>query len=269
MRIYFLILVSLLFSIASMSQSRQQEKARKRQEQQARLNEMIKQEEAGALVYHKQTGFGIFLNTEGYGGFFERGKYKTVRKSNLWWISAGEYLHPKERKLVNPFSTGGGSFLGSPFVYGKINNLYFLNAGIGQQRLIGGKGIRNGVAVSAIYGGGLSVALLKPYYINVITNAGKEESLRYSTDNARFLDPSATTGPAGFGKGFNEMDYIPGANGKLAVRFDYGRYRELLSALETGVKAEYFTRDVKQMALVDGRKLFLTAYVAIVFGSRK
>jgi hypothetical protein len=53
------------------------------------------------------------------------------------------------------------------------------------------------------------------------------------------------------------------------VRFDYGRYRELLSALEAGVRAEYFTRGVTQMVDVEPRKFFFTAYVAIVFGGRK
>ena len=38
---------------------------------------------------------------------------------------------------------------------------------VGQQYLIGGKGNKNGVAVSAIYGGGLSLGYLKPYYLNV------------------------------------------------------------------------------------------------------
>ena len=35
------------------------------------------------------------------------------------------------------------------------------------QKLIGGKGNKNGVAVSAIYGGGISAGLLKPYYLQI------------------------------------------------------------------------------------------------------
>jgi hypothetical protein len=38
------------------------------------------------------------------------------------------------------------------------------------QQVIGGKGNKNGVSVSAIYGGGLTLGLVKPYIIDAVVN---------------------------------------------------------------------------------------------------
>ena len=48
---------------------RQQKKAERRE----KINQLIKQEEEGALVFNKQSTFSIKLNTDGYGIAFEKG----------------------------------------------------------------------------------------------------------------------------------------------------------------------------------------------------
>ena len=242
-------------------------KEQKHKERTAHLDNMRKDEDEDALIYNKQNAFGIKLNTDGYGLFFEHGKYKTLQLTNLWWIGLDERKDPKEQKVSN---TDGFLQIGNPFVYGKINSFYSLKVGIGQQRLIGGKDVKNGVAVSAIYGGGLSAGLIKPYYISTTDSAtGKTTDVKYSpqTDNVFRYGP--INGGSGFGKGFNQLSVVPGAHARLALRFDYGHYNELLSAIEAGVTAQYYTKDVQLMLSQPGRKFFFNAYVAIDFGKRK
>src|SRR5215831_17458487 len=143
-------------------------KEQKKQERKEHLNELMKQYEEGSLIYSKQSAFGFKLNTDGWGVFYEHGKYKTIKKTNIWWLEFGERKNHKEEKVTTGEDVGGGFILvGNPYIFGKENNFYYIKAGIGQQYLIGGKGNKNGVAVSAIYGGGLSLGYLKPYYVNV------------------------------------------------------------------------------------------------------
>ena len=59
------------------------ERARKKSEKREKINQLIKQEEEGALIYQKQGAFGFKFNTDGWGMFYERGKYKTITKTNL------------------------------------------------------------------------------------------------------------------------------------------------------------------------------------------
>ncbi len=243
----------------------------KKMERRERINQLIKQEEEGALIYNKQGIFGIRFNTDGYGIMYEKGKYKMVTKTNLWWLEFGERRHKKEEKLTVGQVVLPGFIIGNPFIYGKVNNFFYLKLGFGQQRLIGGKGNKNGVAVSAVYGGGLSAAILKPYYIEVEDPlSGQSKQIKYdNTNDAEFLDANSILGSAGIFKGVGESKFQPGGHLKAGVRFDYGRFNETVSALEVGLRAEYYSQPIKQMLLQEDKKLFWGAYVNVLFGRRK
>lgn len=269
------LIISMLGTLAASAQqqvkssgadARQLKKAERRE----KINQLIKQEEEGALIYQKQGAFGFKFNTDGWGMFYEHGKYKTINKTNLWWLELGERKHKKEEK-VPTLSASQGFLVISSYIYGKQNNFYYLKAGLGQQLLIGGKGNKNGVAVSAIYGGGFTAGLLKPYYIeiqNPSTNA--REQIKYTPANENlFLDPSIIIGKGGLTKGFNEIKFVPGAHARAALRFDYGRYNEILSAMEVGVNAEYYSKTMPILLLNKENKFFFNAYIALVFGKRK
>ncbi len=244
-------------------------KQQKKLERREKINQLIKQEEEGALIYQKQGAFGFKFNTDAWSMFYEHGKYKTIDKTNLWWLEFGERKDRKEEK-VPTLSASQGFLIISSYIYGKRNNFYYLKGGLGQQRLIGGKGNKNGVAVSAIYGGGLSAGLLKPYYIEIQNpSTGQREQIKYDNNDNVFLDPSIIIGKGSFGKGFNEIQFVPGVHARAALRFDYGRYNEVLSAMEVGINAEYYTKNMPILLLNKEHKLFFNAYIALVFGKRK
>lgn len=241
----------------------------KKEERREKINQLIKQEEEGALIYQKQSSFAFKFLTDGWSMAYEHGKYKTLTNTRLWWLEFGEHHDPKEEK-VPTLRASQGFLIISSYVYGKQNNFYYLKAGLGQQKLIGGKGNKNGVAVSAIYGGGLCAGLLKPYYIEIQNpNTGNREQIKYNNNDALFLDPTIIIGKGGLTKGFNEIKFVPGVHAKAALRFDYGRYNEVLSALEVGVNAEYYTQAMPIVLLNKDRKFFFNAYIALVFGKRK
>jgi hypothetical protein len=247
--------------------TREEKKAAK----QERVDQLIKQEEEGALIYQKQGAFGIKLNTDGYGCYYEHGRYKTITKTNLWWAELGERKDKKEDKLTAGSTSVPGIALGNPFIFGKQNNFYYLKLGLGQQLLIGGKGNKNGVAVSLIYGGGFSLGMLKPYYLQIQDpNNSQQKDIKYqSADSTLFVDPTVIVGASGFGKGFGEIEYVPGAHARVTFRFDYGRYNETLSAIEVGINAEYYTKAMPIMVYNEPKKFFLNAYLAFTFGRRK
>ncbi len=276
MEVKKLIFVFFLFSgITLMAQQKTvpetaSSKYQKKVEKREKINQLIKQEEEGALIFDKQSAFSIKLNTDGWGFAYEKGKYKTTSKTSLWWLEFGERKSVKEER-VPTISASQGFIIVSSYIYGKQNNFYYLKAGFGQQKLIGGKGNKNGVAVSAIYGGGLTVGMLKPYYLEIQnpTN-GARESIRYTPANEKlFLDPTIILGKSGLGKGFGEMKFVPGAHVRTALRFDYGRYNEVLSAIEIGLNAEFYSQKMPVVLLNKENNFFFNAYAAITFGKRK
>ncbi len=225
---------------------------------------MVRQEEEGVLSYYKQSSFGIQLRTNGYGLFYEMGRMKTPRISNTYSLEITEIKHPKEEKYP-----GTEGFFGNSFIYGKINNFYQAKLGYGKQYIFGQKGNKNGVAVIGILQGGLSIGLLKPYYIDVEDMTGQRVQIKYTPqDSALFLE-GRIYGSSGFTKGWGELSVKPGLYAKTALRFDFGRFNESVQALEIGFSVDAYSQKIEQMVTNPNKQLFYQGHIAFVFGRRK
>jgi len=255
--IFFLLIVSLSFAAIG-QETRQERQAEKR----AKINTMSKEEEEGVIAYRKSFLFGLKLINDGYGAFFEWGRASSVKKATLYQFEISERKSAKEDKQSNPYVNS------IPLIYGKENYFYPVKLGVQHQKLFGNKSNKNGVSVTGNYGGGVSLALLRPYYVEV-QNGNSIEYVKYSqADSSLFLNGPFYSGPT-FGKGWNDMTITPGLYAKTAVRFDYGRYNEIISAIEVGVSGEYYSKKVPIMVLVPARSFFFSGYVSILFGKRK
>jgi hypothetical protein len=271
-----IVVLFISFSTVAMAQTQQplstrQEKAQQRQE---KINQLIKQEEEGSLIYNKQWLLGFNLNTDGWNLTYEHGKYKTITKTNIWWLQLGERKDPHQTKVSTVYDYSNMTYYNTdPFYYGKQNTFYYLKFGLGNQMLIGGKGNKNGVAVSWIYGGGVSLGMLKPYYLQILDSTNNYSDIRYTPANENIFigndSVNLIAGKGPFGKGFNEIKFTPGLHLRTALRFDYGRYNETLSALEVVINFEYYFSKMPIMVWNDGYHAFANAYVAIEFGGRR
>jgi hypothetical protein len=255
--------------LPAITQSRRDREDKKNEKRQ-RINEILKHEEEGEPSYQKHAVWGFKMNHDGYGLSYELGKMKSPYKASLLQFELNEKKHPKEEKQSTGSSLQGGFIvLGNPFVYGKINHFYQLKGAYGQQVMIGNKGNKNGVAVYGIYAGGLSLGLLRPYYIDVQPPPGRVRTIKYSpSDSAAFLGPYIVGG-TGIATGWSDVAIAPGLHAKAALRFDWNRFNNALSALEFGFNVEFYPKKIEQMARVDGQNLFANGYLSLVFGRRK
>jgi len=243
----------------SKREARQREKDEKRE----RINALARQEEEGEIVYNKHSLFNIKLATDGYGIGYEFGKFKASRKSFLYQFELSEKKHPKEKKQA---ASMDNQFRVNSVVYGKTNNFYQFKLGVAQQQVIGGKGNKNGVSVSAIYGGGLTLGMLKPYLVDALDQYDETIRSRYpQIIDSNYYEMKA----AGVTKGWNEMKLRPGLYAKTAMRFDYGRLNETITAIEVGLGVEYYSNKISQMAYNKDKQFFFNAYLAVLLGKRK
>ena len=225
----------------------------------------MRMEEEGDLIFNKHNIFGIRLATDGYGINFEKGKYKTPTRTLLYQFELNEKKSPKEHRI----STSPDGFNYSSIVPYKLNNFYSFKFSMGEQRLIGGKGNKNGVAVTALYSGGVSLALLKPYYVDVQNTETNQTSRKTFTELQTDTLPEVITGASGFTVGWGHLKVKPGLNAKTAMRFDYGRLNQTVTAIEVGLTGEFYFGKIPIVLLVPQKQFFFNAYVAILFGSRK
>lgn len=275
MKIIYLSFVLILLvgtSVAQEKNSRRTEREAKKEERREKIDNLIRQQEEGALVFNKQNVFGLRLNTDGWGLVYEKGYLKTVKITNLFALEINEKKHPKEQKINNVLNSNGFLQIGNPYVYGKRNSFYQLKLSYGQQRMIGGKTNKNGVAIHAIYGGGISAGLERPYYVRVQDNNSPEgtRNIKYTVaDSAVFLQPGTILMGTGLRYGWNELKFVPGVHAKAALRFDYGRFNEVVTAIEIGLNLEAYSRKVQIMLLNPDQQVFFNGYIALMFGKRK
>jgi hypothetical protein len=265
---FVLLLLILVTAMAVWAQDETGKKSTSKKEEKKnakrdRINNLLRQEEEGEIVFNKQSVFGIKLNTDGYAITYEIGKFKSPRLSTLYQLEISEKKHKKEKKLA---ASVDNQFQINSVVFGKTNNFYQFKLGIAQQRRIGGKGNKNGVAVSAVYGGGLSAGFLKPYYVDVEDTSGLRRRATYPeiVDNNYF-----ELGAAGFTVGWSEVKIRPGAYVRGGMRFDYGRLNETVTAIEVGLSAEVYSTQMSQIIYSTEKQFFYNAYVTLLLGRRK
>lgn len=234
----------------------------KKEQRKQRIDAMAKQEEEGVITYTRHTVFGGKLTTDGYGGFVEIGRAKSISRSSLFQLEIVERKHVKEEKQQQYSNV-------TPFIYGKINYFYPVKLGMQQQFLLGNKGNKNGVSVTGSFGGGLALGLLRPYYVDVLRGSERIAIKYESADSLDYLNSDNIIGGSGFGKGWSEMQVVPGVYVKPALRFDYGKYNEMVNAIEVGLTGEFYSKTIPQLVYNKQKRFFLNAYVSIVFGRRK
>ncbi|MBC7887504.1 MAG: hypothetical protein H7Z13_06410 [Ferruginibacter sp.] len=281
MRKLFFICLAVVATLPSLAQLSKKER---RDERKQRINALIKQEEEGVIAYHKHNAFGFKLTSDGYGGFFEVGRARSIKKALLFQLDISERKHGKEDKQTNP------SIPTSPFIFGKINYFYPVKIGVQQQILLGNKTNRNGVSVTGNFGGGISLALLRPYNLEINDLAkGRRKLLRYESTDSTLITESPVSYQAdsvlftnsitliralqasgtGLGKGWGQIKVTPGLYAKAALRFDYGKYNEMLNAIEVGLTGELYSKKIPQLVYTPPKQYFISAYVSVMFGRRK
>lgn len=134
-------------------------------------------------------------------------------------------------------------------MFGKINNLYTLQLGFGQERVLLPSVMEGNVSVAFRYSMGLSLAMLNPYYLKLIyreniggIDTSYIEEHKYSTiDSARFLNPNLIFSASKWQIGLNEISYIPGGYLELSFVIQPADTKSFVQAITLGVNGSYYS----------------------------
>ncbi len=216
------------------------------------------------LVYNHQNTFNVAIHSQGFGAGFKIGKIKTIRRTRNWEAEIVSLHSLKEIKTVtiSQYNT-------RPFVYGKLNSVYVIRFGYGEDRRIFGKPYWGGIETRWTYGFGASLALLKPYYYYVIayqpnTSGGYDETIEEQT----FSQGLNILGRASLTKGIGETKLSPGVNASLGLGFDIGKSRTKVQSINIDVKAECFPWGVSIMDSERNKRFFVTFMLSYNWGTR-
>lgn len=245
----------------------------------AQRSMMQNQPEQKGVIYHNEWSIGGRLLTNGWEVFGERSKIKNIHKTRVIQFGFSEIKHWKEKKQPGE-NTLFAAQLESPknFYYAKQNLFFTMRAGYGYRKNIADKAEKNGVRFSIIYLGGISLGLLKPYYLNLAYAIEDNDpdyqtyvilTQKYSEANHDvFLDRYLIAGGAGFRYGLTEIEPVPGVYGKFGFNFDWAGKEEFIKMLEAGIQADIYYKRVPIMVSDDNKFFFIAAFVSFQFGKR-
>lgn len=230
----------------------------------------------GYLLRKEKSG-NVMLHTLGYGFGFRFGINKTYYKNRMYDFDLLEMRAPNQARRYNENFPNPRSY-----VYGKLNNLYILRAGIGRQHLINRKPYWGGVEVRAFYYGGLDIGIAKPTYLNiayysVIDNQIVVERIALERYNPEThfpyigVNPNCLCDIYGRGpilSGFSKIKIYPGIYVKGGFNFEFSALNDRIKAVEAGVTLDIFPQKVPIMAFSEPNLGFITGYLSFHFGKR-
>ncbi len=219
-----------------------------------------KRNEDVKLYYRGSNSYGLTLHTQGWGISYKKQVHLSYKLKRIYNFEFQNLKHPKQEKVVNNFFDDSKGYY-----FGKINSLSHLRIGIGQQHAFASKEIRKGVQLAWVYGLGLNLGLMKPSYIEYFVDPTEAEVVRYDPS---IHSPGLIRGRAGFFKGMNEIDLVPGIYGKFGLNFEYSPYDEKLKSMEVGVAVDWFYKEVPLMYDTYNKQYWITLYLMLEIGKK-
>lgn len=228
----------------------------------------------------KEISGGLRLNTDGWSVIMESGKAKTedMKRIDMFHdvrilqFEFSQRVHPKELKM---YGWDRDRQSDKKYIFAKQNSFYSLKFNYGKRKMIAGKPYPKTVSIHWVYAGGITIGLLKPYYVEAYVSKDNgasfsQESIKYTEETSQyFLNPVYVIGASSFMKGIGETKIVPGLHLKSALHFDYTPDKFKVSAIEVGVTAEMYTSKVELMATQKAVPYFFNLYAGIQFGKRR
>lgn len=231
------------------------------------------------VIYRSERAFDFRVHPNGYAIGMSFGDIRTYYKTKYYQIEIGRVFDPREESqnrnlsfLINRLS--------SSFKFGKQNDVFVIRGGVGRKYFISEKQKRKGIALGYKYEVGPAIALLKPYYLDLIYQVQEDgvtfdelRSERYTEENAeKFLTLRDIYGSSGFSRGFNELSFLPGVQGKASLFFSLGAFDKYIKSIEVGAMADVFIRKVPiliESEQISNKPYFINLYLNLHLGRRK
>lgn len=213
------------------------------------------------LLYMHDTHLGLNANTLGLGGIqFRKGWHQTGSKNHLMDI---EFLIVQDPKETRRYGLNDNP---SQYKYGKLNNVFFLRAGYGKRIELTERPYRNAVGLHVLYSAGINMALLKPYYIDVVYVRGFNNIVVSEKFDPEKHNPYNIYGSSSFTEGLNEIAMRLGAYTRLAISVEWGQFDDEYRNIEFGCTLDAIPSGVPILYGKTPSPLFIGAYVGLNWG---
>lgn len=232
------------------------------------------EENLKGIVYKKERTYDVRWHENGFAFSYNSGKIVSYDRTNYYMFEIGYTKDHRERRINRNLSLFNNS---RSFSFGKVNSLINIRAGIGRKTYKSEKAKRKGIAVGYNLETGPSLAVLKPYYLDLIyvLDAGASEvelrTEKYNEENAEKFLSDDVFGSSGFFTGINELSFTPGIQARAGLHFSMGAFDKYAKALEVGLMGDLFIKKINILAEsenIKNKPFFIKFYLKFEFGVR-
>jgi len=215
-------------------------------------------------LYNQQAVGGITAHTEGWGFFFRRSKTVSIYRKIFWEAEAVTMHDEHEYKMADPNQPDA-----TPYYFGKLNGMEALRAGVGISQMLWRKNDLNCIQVDVVYALGASLAILKPVYLDIISNASGGNDLPIAQEYDPTTDtPANIYGRASVFDGLGQLSFYPGGYGRLGLNFDFSNRHKGIKSIEVGVIVDAYSSVIPMMAFAKNNQIFANLYLTFSIGKR-
>lgn len=215
------------------------------------------------------------LNTNGWSGGLCYLNQKSAGKKVLWQLWFSEIKHEKEARQQQTRDLYPDLGRRTAYIFGKINTAYTLQLGYGREQMLLPALLDGNLSVSLRYTAGPALALLKPYYLDLIyvdytpDPVAHIQTERYTAANAEhFLQPGFIQGGSKWSKGLGEIKYIPGLFAELAFAIEPEKPKAFVKTILIGGNAAFYTSKIEIMAERKAYPYQASFFVGLALGKR-
>jgi hypothetical protein len=216
------------------------------------------------FIYRQQAVGGLTAHTEGWGFFFRRSKMVSIYRKYFWEAEAVTMHDEHEYKMSDPNQPDA-----TPYYFGKLNGMETVRLGVGLSQMLWRKNDLNCIQVDAVYAVGASIAILKPVYLDILTNNSTGNVLPVPQEyNPETDTPANIYGRASVFDGLGQLSFHPGAYGRAGLNFDFSNRHKSVKAIEIGVVVDVYSDVIPMMAFAKNNQAFANLYLTFTLGKR-
>lgn len=216
--------------------------------------------------YKHEASGGLRVQTNGITLYAQYGWIKDIYRTRLLQIDYTYNLSYTDKKLKAKAQTS------RDYLFGVQNKFHAIRVSYGLMRNIADKANRNGVRLSFIFFGGVSLGLLKPYYLDIVRSSDIGPTItreRYSASTADiFLNNDSILGASPIRFGLNKMEPVPGLNLRAGLNFDWGTKDAIVKSLEAGILLDAYYKRLPLLANNHNRFYQIAFYLSFHLGKR-
>ncbi len=227
--------------------------------------------------YQTITTFGITTNTNS--GILGGVSFRQSRRlaSELFGMPQYRYLSVEVVNVKHPKELAASFTSGSRYIQGKENYLFVIRPQYGREVKLFQRDEDDGISVSGILAAGPSLAIIKPYYLEVAFGNSSRSVPASQVNGTSTATGETVTGAGSIFQGFGQSKFAVGLNLKAALSFELSAFRTNTTGVEIGFLTEIFPQKIIIIPNTDpganradgNRNFFTSGYLTLFFGSKK